>query len=159
MVSPKYLVQNSPESRVTKLPGTVSFDTLTAAFGPSSLGIIIVKDLPSAFTILRKKVLSNASYLAAFPQSELGQSPLPQTPDKSSPHHAHHAHHAQQKTNLHIETLTSPESKYLVGWSCGKETLKSGHFDTLKGSYYVNCAFYQDPSLDSAPADDFLDLP
>jgi isopenicillin N synthase-like dioxygenase len=47
----------------------------------------------------------------------------------------------------------------LVGWSCGKETLKSGHFDTLKGSYYVNCAFYQDASLDSAPADDFPDLP
>jgi isopenicillin N synthase-like dioxygenase len=57
------------------------------------------------------------------------------------------------------ESLTSPESKYLVGWSCGKETLKSGHFDTLKGSYYVNCAFYQDPSLDSAPADGFPDLP
>lgn len=47
----------------------------------------------------------------------------------------------------------------MVGWSCGKETLKSGHFDTLKGSYYVNCAFYQDPTLDSAPADGFPDLP
>lgn len=57
------------------------------------------------------------------------------------------------------ESLESPESKYLVGWSCGKETLKSGHFDTLKGSYYVNCAFYQDPSLQNAPADGFPDLP
>lgn len=46
-----------------------------------------------------------------------------------------------------------------MGWSCGKETLKSGQFDTLKGSYYVNCAFYQDASLDSAPADGFPDLP
>jgi isopenicillin N synthase-like dioxygenase len=27
-----------------------------------------------------------------------------------------------------------------VGWSCGKETLKDGRYDTLKGSYYVNCA-------------------
>jgi isopenicillin N synthase-like dioxygenase len=27
-----------------------------------------------------------------------------------------------------------------VGWSCGKETLKDGQYDTLKGSYYVNCA-------------------
>ncbi|KAJ5920268.1 hypothetical protein N7516_011126 [Penicillium verrucosum] len=108
--------------------GTVSFDTLTEAFGPSSLGIIVVKDLPSTFSDLRTKVLSNASYLAALPEPEL-------------------------------DSLTSPESKYLVGWSCGKETLKSGHFDTLKGSYYVNCAFYQDASLDNAPADDFPDLP
>ncbi|KAJ5183400.1 hypothetical protein N7492_001016 [Penicillium capsulatum] len=108
--------------------GAVSFDTLTEAFGPASLGIIIVKDLPQEFIELRAQVLSNASYLAALPDSDL-------------------------------ETLTSPESKYLVGWSCGKETLKSGHFDTLKGSYYVNCAFYQDAALDSAPAEGFPDLP
>lgn len=25
-----------------------------------------------------------------------------------------------------------------MGWSLGKETLKSGHYDTLKGSYYAN---------------------
>jgi isopenicillin N synthase-like dioxygenase len=36
--------------------------------------------------------------------------------------------------------LESPASKWLVGWSCGKETLKDGRYDTLKGSYYVNCA-------------------
>ncbi|KAJ5654574.1 hypothetical protein N7490_001577 [Penicillium lividum] len=108
--------------------GAISFDTLTEAFGPSSLGIIIVKDLPENFVQLRKQVLSSASCLAALPPKEL-------------------------------ESLESPESKYLVGWSCGKETLKSGHFDTLKGSYYVNCAFYQDSSLDSAPADGFPDLP
>ncbi|KAJ5763598.1 hypothetical protein N7533_002279 [Penicillium manginii] len=58
-----------------------------------------------------------------------------------------------------LETLESPESKYLVGWSCGKETLKSGHYDTHKGSYYVNCAFYQDASLNNAPADNFPDFP
>ena len=57
------------------------------------------------------------------------------------------------------EKLESPQSKYLVGWSCGKETLRSGHFDTLKGSYYVNCAFYQHPELQNAPADDFADFP
>ncbi|KAJ5893386.1 Nucleic acid-binding OB-fold, partial [Penicillium taxi] len=108
--------------------GSVSFETLTEAFGPSSLGIIVVKDLPEHFVQLRAQVLSNASNLAALSDSEL-------------------------------ESLESPESKYLVGWSCGKETLKSGQYDTLKGSYYVNCAFYQDPSLDSAPADGFPDLP
>lgn len=58
-----------------------------------------------------------------------------------------------------IESLTSPEAKYLVGWSCGKETLRSGRFDTLKGSYYVNCAFYQNPELQNAPAENFPDFP
>ena len=37
--------------------------------------------------------------------------------------------------------------------------MKDGHFDTLKSSYYVNCAFYQDPSLQNAPADDFPNFP
>ncbi|KAJ9272369.1 hypothetical protein DTO212C5_1554 [Paecilomyces variotii] len=109
------------------LDGTVSFETLSEAFGPSSLGIIVVKDLPPKFKDLRAQVLSNASYLAALPEEEL-------------------------------ESLTSPESKYLVGWSCGKETLRSGHFDTLKGSYYVNCAFYQNPELQNAPAEGFPDF-
>ena len=31
----------------------------------------------------------------------------------------------------------------MSGWSHGKETLKPGQYDTLKGSFYVNCAFYQ----------------
>lgn len=53
--------------------GTVSFETLTEAFGPSSLGILIVKDLPENFTQLRAQVLSNASYLAALPEHELGK--------------------------------------------------------------------------------------
>ncbi|KAL4785338.1 hypothetical protein BJX76DRAFT_184238 [Aspergillus varians] len=103
------------------IDASVSFDTLTEAFGPSSLGIIVVKDLDPKFQHLRAQALSNASYLAALSNNEL-------------------------------ESLTSPQAKYLVGWSCGKETLRSGHFDTLKGSYYVNCAFYQDPSLQNAPA-------
>lgn len=106
------------------IDGSVSFETLTEAFGPSSLGIIVVKDLDPKFQALRSQVLSNASYLAALSDDEL-------------------------------ESLSSPQAKYLVGWSCGKETLRSGHFDTLKGSYYVNCAFYQDPKLQGAPADGF----
>lgn len=55
--------------------------------------------------------------------------------------------------------MENPKAKYLVGWSCGKETLKSGHYDTLKGSYYANCAFYQDPELQNAPEDEFPDFP
>lgn len=29
-----------------------------------------------------------------------------------------------------------------MGWSLGKETLKSGQYDTLKGSYYINCGTF-----------------
>lgn len=128
--------------------GTVSFDTLTAAFGPSSLGIIVVKDLDPKFQSLRAQVLSNASYLAALPQDELGTSLTPPPRTLLQP----------SLTKYIEESLSAPEAKYLVGWSCGKETLRSGHFDTLKGSYYVNCAFYHDAALHGAPAADFPDL-
>ncbi|KAI9837059.1 MAG: hypothetical protein M1819_000708 [Sarea resinae] len=101
--------------------GTVPFSTLEAAFGPSSLGILLVSDLPSQFAELRAKLLSYASYLANLPAEELAK-------------------------------LECPEAKWLVGWSHGRETLKSGVYDTHKGSYYVNCAFYKDASLSSAPA-------
>lgn len=126
--------------------GSVPFEALTEAFGPSSLGIIVVKNLPSTFKELRAQVLSNSSYLASLPQDELGLSPFP-------------IHNKRVPLNNRIEKLESPQSKYLVGWSCGKETLRSGHFDTLKGSYYINCAFYQNPELQNAPADEFPDFP
>ncbi|KAL9116111.1 MAG: hypothetical protein Q9227_000480 [Pyrenula ochraceoflavens] len=100
--------------------GNVSFETLEEAFGPTSLGIIVVKDLPEKFKTLRAQTLSNASYLANLPPADL-------------------------------DALTNASAKYLVGWSHGKETLRPGVVDTLKGSYYVNCAFYQSPSLSSAP--------
>ncbi|KAF2112186.1 hypothetical protein BDV96DRAFT_581319 [Lophiotrema nucula] len=87
----------------------VDFSALEEAFGSSSLGILVVKDLPSQFHELRQKLLSYASALGNLPEEELAQ-------------------------------LESPASKWLVGWSCGKETLKDGRYDTLKGSYYVNCA-------------------
>ena len=96
------------------------FETLEQAFGPASLGILIVSGLPLRFALLREKLLQYASYIAHLPRATL-------------------------------ESLTVPEAKYLVGWSHGKETLKPGTYDTLKGSYYVNCAFHQDPSLQAAP--------
>ncbi|KAK3683084.1 hypothetical protein LTR37_020569 [Vermiconidia calcicola] len=73
---------------------TVSLETLEQAFGPASLGVIIVTDLPPEYVALRQRVLSLASYLAALPDRELG-------------------------------------------WSLGKETLASGRYDTLKGSFYA----------------------
>ena len=50
----------------------MSSETLEEAFGPFSLGILIVKDLPSRFLKLRHEVLSYASYLANLPPEELG---------------------------------------------------------------------------------------
>jgi isopenicillin N synthase-like dioxygenase len=104
----------------------VNFSALEEAFGASSLGIIVVKDLPSQFHTLRHKLLSYASALASLPQDELGRRISTLIPSTT--------------TLTWLEKLESPASKWLVGWSCGKETLKDGKYDTLKGSYYVNCA-------------------
>lgn len=49
------------------------------------------------------------------------------------------------------DKLENAKAKYLTGWSLGKETLKNGQVDTLKGSFYANCAFYIDPELSCAP--------
>jgi len=101
---------------------TVPFSTLLSAFGPSSLGILVVTDLPPNFPTLRSRVLANSSHLAALPSPTL-------------------------------QSLTNPTAKYLVGWSHGVETLRPGVVDTQKGSYYINCAFYQHPSLQGADAE------
>jgi hypothetical protein len=52
----------------------VDFSVLEEAFGPESLGIIVVKDLPSKFHELRRKMLSYSSALASLPREELGMS-------------------------------------------------------------------------------------
>ncbi|PQE18814.1 Clavaminate synthase protein [Rutstroemia sp. NJR-2017a WRK4] len=99
--------------------GNVSFSTLEEAFGPDSLGIILVKNVPQEFVELRHRLLSYSSYLGNLPE-------------------------------FRLEKLENAAAKYLTGWSRGKETLKNGQVDTLKGSYYANCAFYVDPSLSCA---------
>lgn len=86
--------------------GIVPLETLEQAFGPTSLGIILVRDLPSKFVELRKTLLSYSSYLANLSSDALAE-------------------------------VERPEAKYSVGWSCGKETLANGRYDTLKGSYYA----------------------
>jgi isopenicillin N synthase-like dioxygenase len=86
--------------------GTIPLSTLEAAFGPDSLGIIIVTGLPPEFVTLRKRLLSLSSYLANLPENELAK-------------------------------LEKADANYAVGWSCGKETLADGRYDTLKGSYYA----------------------
>lgn len=97
--------------------GSVTFAELEEAFGPDSLGILVVKGLPEKFKELRQRALSYASYIGNLPAEQLRK-------------------------------LESPASKWLVGWSCGKETLKDGRYDTLKGSFYVNCApGFEDQSM------------
>lgn len=52
---------------------SISFDILEEAFGPESLGVLIVNGLPSEYVQLREEVLSSGSYLAALPEEELGK--------------------------------------------------------------------------------------
>ncbi|KAF2435923.1 Clavaminate synthase-like protein [Tothia fuscella] len=49
----------------------VPFQKLEEAFGPSSLGILLVKDLPQAFVQHRQILLSYSSYLANLPKEQL----------------------------------------------------------------------------------------
>ena len=56
---------------LTRWTGTEPFSKLEEAFGPDSLGIIVVKDLEPQFVELRRKLLSYSSYLANLPQTEL----------------------------------------------------------------------------------------
>ena len=58
--------------------GKVSFSTLEEAFGPESLGIIVVKDVPPEFIQLRHRLLSYSSYLGNLPEWKLGL--LPRSP-------------------------------------------------------------------------------
>ena len=54
------------------------------------------------------------------------------------------------RLNTLIENLSSPSTKYLTGWSHGKEILKAGQYDTHKGSFYVNCGTFYHPATRSA---------
>lgn len=56
---------------------------------------------------------------------------------------------------MSADALSCPSAKYLSGWSHGKEALKSGTYDTLKGSFYVNCAFYQGKDVTVEQSADF----
>ncbi|CAK7904762.1 hypothetical protein CAAN3_07S05006 [[Candida] anglica] len=101
-----------------ELSNGVGDELLNEAFGPDSLGIIVVKGLPDKFHELRSKVLSSASNLAHLPEDELLK-------------------------------LECEESMWLTGWSRGKEKLaNSGLPDIYKGSFYMNCAFHKDSTLE-----------
>jgi hypothetical protein len=58
---------------LTRVKGNIPFETLQQAFGPDSLGILVVKDVPQEFPELRHQALSYASYLGNLPKDELGK--------------------------------------------------------------------------------------
>jgi hypothetical protein len=41
-----------------------------------------------------------------------------------------------------LKKLEVPEAYWLIGWCCGKEKLANGNPDLRKGSFYINCNFY-----------------
>jgi isopenicillin N synthase-like dioxygenase len=61
------------------------------------------------------------------------------------------------KYSYYQENLENSPSSYLVGWSRGKETLKDGKYDTLKGSYYANPV--QNSELHQKAVEKFPNLP
>lgn len=58
----------------TTILGSVSDETLQEAFGPDSLGILVVKDVPQEFAELRHKLLSYASYMGNLNEADFGES-------------------------------------------------------------------------------------
>jgi hypothetical protein len=52
--------------------GTVTDETLQEAFGPESLGILVVEDVPEEFPELRHQLLSYASYMGNLSEAEFG---------------------------------------------------------------------------------------
>lgn len=57
---------------------SVPFSTLTEAFGPTSLGILVVRDLPPRYQELRKRLLTLARDLGNLPEEELKKLECPE---------------------------------------------------------------------------------
>lgn len=96
----------------------INDDLLNSAFGPDSLGIIIVKDLPSKFKELRAKVLTAVSVLSHLPELELRK--------------------LESEESMWLSGWSC--GKEILA--------SSGRPDESKGSFYVNCAFHKDPQLE-----------
>lgn len=60
-------------ARIDVSAGAVSDETLQEAFGPESLGILVVKDVPQEFAGLRHKLLSYASYMGNLSDADFGK--------------------------------------------------------------------------------------
>ncbi len=56
--------------------GNVRIETLQEAFGPESLGILVVKDVPAEFPALRHHLLSYASWMGNLSEQDFGKTPI-----------------------------------------------------------------------------------
>jgi hypothetical protein len=66
-------IYSRKDVRTNPVVDNVDFSVLEEAFGSASLGIIVVKDLPSKFHDLRHKLLSYSSALGNLSPEELGE--------------------------------------------------------------------------------------
>ena len=105
-------------------------EILEKAFGPNSLGIIIIKDLPIQFVELRKKVLISASKLANLPTDQL----------KS----------LECEKNYWLTGWSCGKEK-LRQTNNNNNNNNYSIPDDKKGSFYINCSFYKDDKLESPP--------
>lgn len=103
---------------ISELLQGLDLDLLNTAFGPDSLGIIMVKDLPPAYQGLRQKVLLSMSILGNLSEAELAKLESPESMWLTG-------------WSRGKEILSS-----------------TGEPDTNKGSFYVNCAFHKNKDLE-----------
>lgn len=119
------------EVSVDELNKGIDHSILEQAFGPDSLGIIIVKNLPEEFLELRQKVLKSASILANLPREELLK--------------------LESEESMWLTGWSC--GKEILG--------TTGEPDFNKGSFYMNCAFHKDPNLEGPTrsiCDEFKDF-
>ncbi|VVT46821.1 uncharacterized protein SAPINGB_P001403 [Magnusiomyces paraingens] len=110
---------------LSDLRSGASDDKLPLAFGPNSLGIVLVSGMPEEYVRLRESVLLSASRLAHLPQDVLASMEVPQ---------------AQWLVGW------SRGREKLEG--------SGDKPDTQKGSFYVNCAFHTCDDLEAPPSAD-----
>lgn len=125
---------------VTSLPALkqgISDELLNQAFGPESLGIILINQLPVEYKVLREKVLKSATLLSRLEKGVLD--------DLESPEAYWLVGWSLGKEKLTVST-TSKEGVV--------ETVKKP--DYLKGSYYINCSFFINKDLEGPPEQERL---
>lgn len=101
---------------------------LNEAFGPDSLGIILVDGLPEEFHYLRSKILKQATLLSKLDEADLNE--------------------MECEEAFWLVGWSMGKEKLSIKNIDGTITKKP---DYLKGSYYANCSFYVDSDLEGLP--------
>ncbi|KAH3665635.1 hypothetical protein OGAPHI_003823 [Ogataea philodendri] len=101
--------------------------------------------------------ISQENLVDAFGENSLGilvVKDLPQEYQKLRKTVLTQASYLANLEEKYLKELECPDGFYLTGWSLGKETLANGVLDKLKGSFYINCSFFKDPTLEGPPVED-----